>query len=547
MQLSRPDPGHFSLPLAIGIGLLLAFGVLARGGWDLWAQTALHSGTILLLLLFLLFLLKKAVEKPLILPISPLWLPLLCLIGVLWWSFGHSLTPAVSRRELFNWLNGIAVFLIGWFLTPQDRQVIKWIFLGTTAVVIALACVQWLQNPRVAPTGAFATSPMFGGFLVLMIPLMADLGVAAETHLPSPSARVGQLAALTVTMLAAMALAATRSVSSWIGLLGGCLLLLPKRTSTTHAWSLENGKTWSILEKAWPLLLLMVIGGCLVRKIFQPSVWDRLVWWQAAGAMWKTHPLIGAGLGSTELLLFQFQMPGLFSKDPHSLPLQLAAEAGGLGVVVLSWLVYRFFKHCPSHSTRLAAGGLLLMNCLDYSFLLPGIHLMFWFLLGETTAGGRPLVWKPNWAIPLSRKTLLITGILLSSMISVVTVLKPFLANRHLATGDYLSSRGHLDEAEKALNAAITQDALDPLPYSSLAAHYVRRFQRETSPSWVDEAILAQQQALRRQSAHAPAWEFLAQLHQLRGEPAAARQALLGAIRLAPEREKYSRLLTALH
>ncbi|MBI3292316.1 MAG: O-antigen ligase family protein [Elusimicrobia bacterium] len=356
---------------------------------------------------------------------------------------------------------------------------------------------------------------------------------------PSPFTKGGgtgggrEITALFGMGLTVLLLVATRSVAAWIGVLGGLFFLTTKQG-----------------PKKWGLICLMVIGGCLVFKASQPQVLDRLVWWQAAIALWKNHPLIGAGLGSTEILLPQLQMAGLFSQYPHSLPLQLAAEIGLLGVGAFGLVVYRFFKHSSSLSSRLAVGGLLITNCFDYSFLLPGISLPFWFLLGDAYGVIPAQARMQSHDVQGSQRKFfngpLIGGILLATSASLVAVVKPFLASRHLAMGQYLLGKGQLDQAERTFKTAVDRDSLDPIPYTALAETYVRRFQQEGSPSWLDEAILAQEQAVHRQPQQASGWAALAQLHRLHGEIPAARQALREAIRLAPARTEYQRLLASL-
>lgn len=264
------------------------------------------------------------------------------------------------------------------------------------AIVSGVAVVQhqtefalhpyWVRvNPELVRAHATFDDPnALGSFLVLGLGLLAAAVLAAR----SPRRR-GALLALTV--LAGIALWTTKSRAAWGGLLIGVTVLLavfPPRWLPERLGRL----TWARLGARVGLvvLVLAITVSSLLRAPAAPGFQERqarntvevivntldpqqplqavlkgrLGWWQAAAAMFREHPLTGVGLGRFPRLASRYRPQTAIQENTHNLYLQLAAEAGLVGIAALLillgttfWALVRAMRTAPRPAARLLAAG----------------------------------------------------------------------------------------------------------------------------------------------------------------------------------------------
>src|SRR6185312_7543232 len=121
--------------------------------------------------------------------------------------------------------------------------------------------------------------------------------------------------------------------------------------------------------------------------------------------MFLDHPLLGVGPGNYELNFFDFSaLSGLSGeskvRDPHSLPIQIAAETGLAGLAVFGWILAAGLGEMGRARRRLRAAGaphfadliwaleLAVATYMLLSLFLHGAYFRhFWILLGLGVLG----------------------------------------------------------------------------------------------------------------------------------------------------------------
>lgn len=135
------------------------------------------------------------------------------------------------------------------------------------------------------------------------------------------------------------------------------------------------------------LLLLIGVSSLILILIFffrqiQPkehlsasfSFLKRLDYWRETLEIIKLHPFKGIGLGN-------FNLP--ISRYAHNSYLQIWAEMGILGIISFFWLITKVIKNSSRNIYLIAAITVFLIhNCVDFTFYLPEISLIWWTILG---------------------------------------------------------------------------------------------------------------------------------------------------------------------
>jgi hypothetical protein len=217
------------------------------------------------------------------------------------------------------------------------------------------ALADWIALDAPRPAMPLGQHNLLAAWLVLVLPLavlpvrergawklagIAAAGLGALTVLLTRS--LGGVAALAAeAILGAVWLARSRRLAGW-------LLLLPVAALATQA----------------PRLARIAAGE-------DPSTQARSVYLEAGWEGFLARPLLGWGPGSTPWTIHAFldpipgvTPPGEAVGDLHSLPLQLACELGGTGIllafsVAAVFFLRRAFELRTSRDPALLAGGLL--------------------------------------------------------------------------------------------------------------------------------------------------------------------------------------------
>ncbi|MEV6162723.1 O-antigen ligase family protein [Streptomyces sp. NPDC052052] len=139
-------------------------------------------------------------------------------------------------------------------------------------------------------------------------------------------------------------LAATRTRHRFLGLAGLAL-----------ATGLVVGTSWAVAADALPQSLMVSLEG--------PLTTNRVLLWQDALKLAGDHPVLGIGPGRFAELSPTVEQTVHSDGRPHSAPLQLAAEQGVVGVVLLGaafgWLMYVLWRSPRATAVVLTAGAAL--------------------------------------------------------------------------------------------------------------------------------------------------------------------------------------------
>ncbi|HML80639.1 MULTISPECIES: PglL family O-oligosaccharyltransferase [Thiomonas] len=279
----------------------------------------------------------------------------------------------------------------------------------------------WLfpRSPLQAPMGNIAQrnqAALFLGFglLALAYGLRADKRRRSMLVLSVP---------LVVLLTSGIVLSQSRIGMAFLavaGVMGGMMISAPRRRVISALLGLIGAAA------LYALLQWVIYTGFGLGQLFPPGLQrladrglgQRLGLWQIAGEAFKTHPLLGVGLGNYvqwDYRLALSQAQPLFANNAHNLFAQLAAETGLLGllavIVPAAISVARAWRAWASRGLqawedwRLFALGVCLM-VLGYSlteyplwyvfFAVP--FAMCWAVLDTPAAKLTP---SPQWRWPV--------------------------------------------------------------------------------------------------------------------------------------------------
>lgn len=398
-------------PIRVGVGVLVAFSVLAHGAVEIWSTTILEIGAALLLILWgVLCVRQRNVE----LRGNPLYLPLLLFGGfaLLERLAGLSVYPHATEVEL---LRSIAYFIL-FFLTLESFYSLEewtafvWFLIGLGFAVSLLAIVQyftfngklyWFRPlaPGIVPFGPFVNRNHFAGFVELTIPFgMALLlsGAVRRDKLPL-------LVLLTALPIGVLALSASRGgiVSFLVEFLLLMFLLRKKSNRRTQLFLVAG------LSLAAAVLAIWLGIGWTVERFAHSTPGDisndrRVSIFKDTWKMIRDHPLAGTGLGTFENAYPRYESfyDGLLVDHAHNDYLELLADTGLIGgalftafLALLLWHGLLNVRTAQSSRVRslyvaslVACCGLLLHATVDFNFHIPSNALLFLLLTALSTS-----------------------------------------------------------------------------------------------------------------------------------------------------------------
>jgi O-antigen ligase len=166
------------------------------------------------------------------------------------------------------------------------------------------------------------------------------------------------------------------------------------------------------------VLVVTALGGVLGVERLNPlggSSGARVELWTSALSMWQDRPLTGVGLDQ----FYHYRTAPAFgdryidpaartsneqyASHPHNLVLDLLVRLGPLGLLVMTWLLLRFFRRSrallalPGRDGALALGlvvgmaAALAHGLVDNFYFVPDLAFAFWLMLGlaDTLAADR--------------------------------------------------------------------------------------------------------------------------------------------------------------
>lgn len=248
----------------------------------------------------------------------------------------------------------------------------------------------------------FGWPNLFGGFLLLAVPVTAGLGFTAVS-------RRARICWLGVAGLLAWCLLLTLSMGTWMAavLAGGI------------AWWQWTPRRRSSLRTVWAVALLIaaISAGSFIiakraRALILGSTVSRVVYVQGAARAVAHAPIQGSGLG-TFGLIYQALKPreeveGQHNaQHAHNTLAEIAAETGLMGVGLLLgflWAVWRGIRYAQGLLARSVALGLLgfFVHSLIEQTFVEAITAPFWWLTLGVFQGLAPAPpassrWRFSW------------------------------------------------------------------------------------------------------------------------------------------------------
>jgi len=196
--------------------------------------------------------------------------------------------------------------------------------------------------------GAVGHYMTFGGQLLLFTSVAA--GIAFATRI-----RAWRIGASLAFLVGAAALGMTYTRSAWLGLATGLAVMAARA------------------RPRWLPAMVILIAAVVVlapasyrerlTSAFDPhhpSNIERTYMWVAGGRMFEEHPITGVGLSDLKPIYDRYRPPESRERAGHlhSVPIQIAATMGLIGLVAFAWLYFSLIRcGAAGIAVSLAAGG----------------------------------------------------------------------------------------------------------------------------------------------------------------------------------------------
>lgn len=458
------------------VGGQVAAGLVLRGAWDLWAQSAvllvLIAGTAL-------FLCAAILRGRVPLPSRG---PLVWAVGLAALSLFSASASPVAAYSLPAWAAaaaGLALFPAATLSSSQARLRVEKILHAVAWVLVLLAIHQKIDGmPR--PPSALLNQNAFAGALLLLLPLAAR--------------RKDWV--LTAGLL--LCLWWTRAVGAWLGLSVAVLL---------HRRSVGPAAFWAGAVIGFAGLV------AAYAKLHSPEVLHRVAWWTAAWRMSASSPWIGLGPGA-----FAYALPAHVAVRPelnslyaHSHFLETAAEKGWPYLVIWGAGLAAMLRRAEP-SRRFGPLAALAHGLVDYPLSMPGV---FW-LFCLSTALSLPES-EEGAAVRGPRKLPAAALVLVLAWLAASWVRGNWRADRLRAQATESVSR---EEAESSLAAS---EALRPHPEAArLRAELLLAGGEEGGDARLIEAAGHLERAVALDPYRTTNWLVLEKVYSRLGRPAAA-------------------------
>ncbi len=195
------------------------------------------------------------------------------------------------------------------------------------------------------PVGHYMT---FGGQLLLFTSIAA--GVVIATRL-----KAWRIGAALAFLIGAAALGMTYTRSAWLGLATALAVMAGR---ARPRWLPAMAVALAALVILAPPSYRARLGSAF--DPHHPSNIERTYMWTAGGRMFADHPLTGVGLEDLHPVYERYRPPEAHEAAGHlhSVPIQIAATMGLVGLVAFAWLYFTLFRCGATRlGVSLAAGG----------------------------------------------------------------------------------------------------------------------------------------------------------------------------------------------
>jgi O-antigen ligase len=277
--------------------------------------------------------------------------------GILWFAtlvvvalFAENVSASLPRitKGLFPLLAVLAAFhgerpgvgpraLVLWFVSASLAAGVGiWGFLSGDAS---------LQERARGPVGHYMT---FAGQLLLLTSISAGVLIATRQ-------RRWRLGAAPVFAIGAAALVMTYTRSAWLGLATGLAVMAGRARPR-----------WLPAMAAAVIALVLIAPASFRERLSStfdprhPNNIERTHMWTAGGKMFADHPITGVGLQDLRPIYERYRSPEARegAGHLHSVPIQIAATMGIIGLVAFAWLYFALIRCGAAGIWRsLAVGG----------------------------------------------------------------------------------------------------------------------------------------------------------------------------------------------
>ena len=310
--------------------------------------------------------------------------------------FQHSmLGPFYPARALFSFVEAFLVYqFVRTYLRREDVAALARTVMGSACLVILVGLVAYfaMDHSRYfhgvnRAVSVFSGPNQLATWLLMSLPMGAVLVRTARERLTRGLAAFCLLAGLPVLYF-------TRSQGAWLSLVAVPLALVlvvpPAGAGTSRRWVGWAALVLGLGGAAWG------VSFVLTHSSEELNAWldGRYYLLLAGGQMVLASPLLGVGLGNFYQHLGGFypdSIPGMvLHEHSHNMYLQVLAELGPLGLVLLLWPVGGLVRRAAAaaRTSGLVTGllaavlGVLVHSLTDYTLLIIPIALLFWMELG---------------------------------------------------------------------------------------------------------------------------------------------------------------------
>ena len=397
-------------PVRWGIGILLAFDVLAIGGTIAWALVTVELSSAAL---FILWAIHTSRAQHADIHWNWLYPGLfgLGLVGFMQYQLGLTSSPYLTKLELLKW----AAYLLLFFLTIEsvcsfhETPRFGWLLILLGFFVSLFAIIQhftsngklyWLIALRQGGQlfGPYVNRDHFAGFVELTVPL----GLSMLLDGPWRRERLALLLLLTIIPIGALGLSASRAGIAVLFIESVILFLLSRKRLLQRkrllvcliVVSLAGAfTTWLGIGETVRRMELLTEAGSLNRRVtMYRDTWK----------IFKQHEWLGTGLGTLVVVYPRYESfyDGHMVEHAHCDYLELLSDTGLVGalfgfifVVLLFWqgLANVCRNECgPAHAVRAGALtsciGLLIHSAFDFNLHIPANALIFLLLAAIATS-----------------------------------------------------------------------------------------------------------------------------------------------------------------
>lgn len=410
--------------LSLGKGLLFCsygfvyaafgFSVVSDGcNQELWRKTLLQT---LIFFSFFFYVISRQISGKRLIDRSSMDREILLLLFYVIGVSFFAMNKAIAVNSVIQFLSCICGFYV--FISMAKNRKEQTRLIGIITIITLLLCISGLmihfgifllpgwrfQNffQRGMLCSTFANHNHMAGWLEMAILLVTGLFFIKKRSLPISALMICILAVMTLTQIL------TLSRGGWIATVSGGIFILMTCIFSRRFNVPKNNL--AIIAGIIFILLMGALGSTPVVKRSLTMVEletesdrfsSRLLIWKGTLEMIKVHPWKGVGPGNHNLILPQFQPPGLKKRfyETHNDYLQFTAEMGVFFIPLMVWIVISFFKagfkklSHPSRQTRWitlgAMGGIvaiLVHSVSDFNLQLPSNALLFTLLAAQVVA-----------------------------------------------------------------------------------------------------------------------------------------------------------------